>query len=892
MAFKKIVTLKNQISLLIFIPIIIVLFILSITIPGYINKSNESRNYANIIEFSNINTNLSLNVINIENDTILLFLNPTNTELQNKTIININNTIDSLIKIKHNTHNIQIVKDYKKQLSQLVIILQNTKLNILNNTLSNNITGIVNSFQSIISQREDPCRISSGYYNSNNQYGCIITNLFYNLYYNLYIHNMLYILYASFNIQKNNTIENILSIISGQANGNVSIDRLINNYLDYTSMLNAINIYNTKHYNITKPKIILNNTLYNIIHNPLRANFESKISPSLYKMLAQLGDTNNNLLQNEDELKKYTSQAITDQQSIFNIYNKISNLVFQATTFEYNRQYNNINKTLIISSLVFVNIITVLLYIRNYLINSIDKIKNYLYNFTYNTLPNIVQKIHVFKDKKDITEYLSQNTKPLDIKTSNLDINEFISICNILPKKIIDILIINIFLTEKLKDILHTTNKKIQDIINEQLTYIEILEQDENITKESLKHVFAIDNTNARINRYIENILLLSDHKDSNKELNINAALISDIIKFSISETSEYARVFIKTINNDLLIHGNIVNNLTHIIAELIDNALIYTDKHLFVTINGYYDIDNKQYCLEIINNETNLTEKRLKELNKFFEQSEQQHDRTTLLLSEYEDIGLKVVLLLSTIHNIKIQLQQNNMKGTITKILIPEEIIYENTTKTEDTKTTDINAKEKNNIELIDNHNIQNNKETEKTSESTSTDTEKIHITEYNDSMDSTSYIPIKSNTHNNDKNNNIELYNKETKNTIDKKQEENNINEEIDHLINTLDSTLVYKNLITKQEYHKMFNITEKEEKIDDKNLSILSDQNTDNNDKHIRSNKLPKRIKNNKTTENKEENTQKNHQNKIIKDPDYKGLYQFYNATKKNKDDSEDQ
>ncbi|MGE0880854.1 MAG: sensor histidine kinase [Acidimicrobiia bacterium] len=120
-----------------------------------------------------------------------------------------------------------------------------------------------------------------------------------------------------------------------------------------------------------------------------------------------------------------------------------------------------------------------------------------------------------------------------------------------------------------------------QALLGDQLDLITSLERDET-DAEALGYLFQLDHLATRIRRNAENLLTLTG-TDTGRAWQIPVAL-SDIVRAALSEVADYKRVNVDARARAWVI-GSIAPDLTHLLAELVENALVFSPTDRFVDI-------------------------------------------------------------------------------------------------------------------------------------------------------------------------------------------------------------------------------------------------------------------------------------------------------------------
>jgi signal transduction histidine kinase len=123
-----------------------------------------------------------------------------------------------------------------------------------------------------------------------------------------------------------------------------------------------------------------------------------------------------------------------------------------------------------------------------------------------------------------------------------------------------------------------------QSLLHRQLSTIDDLEQREE-DPDNLRRLFVLDHLTTRIRRNGESLLVMAG-EDSPRRWHEPIAL-GDIARAAASEIEQFERVDVR-IADPVEIHGGAVVDVTHLLAELIENAAEYSAPSSEVLIGGY----------------------------------------------------------------------------------------------------------------------------------------------------------------------------------------------------------------------------------------------------------------------------------------------------------------
>jgi hypothetical protein len=122
-----------------------------------------------------------------------------------------------------------------------------------------------------------------------------------------------------------------------------------------------------------------------------------------------------------------------------------------------------------------------------------------------------------------------------------------------------------------------------QSLIERLARLIDSLEQDEG-DPDRLSNLFAMDHLVTRMRRNSENLLLLAGHEGARRWS--EPVSLTDVARAATSEIEEYSRVTLK-IQPGIAVTGSAVSDIVHLLAEIIENATIFSAKHTPVQVSA-----------------------------------------------------------------------------------------------------------------------------------------------------------------------------------------------------------------------------------------------------------------------------------------------------------------
>jgi hypothetical protein len=140
-----------------------------------------------------------------------------------------------------------------------------------------------------------------------------------------------------------------------------------------------------------------------------------------------------------------------------------------------------------------------------------------------------------------------------------------------------------------------------------------------------------------------------------------------DVLRASVAEVEDYTRIKVTT-NTRAAITGPAVADVIHMIAELAENAVVFSPPNTPVLISG--DVVGRGFAVEIEDRGLGLSEERRAELNDLLE------NPPPFDLSGSDQLGLFVASQLARKHNIRIVLRGSPYGGTTAIVLIPNTLV------------------------------------------------------------------------------------------------------------------------------------------------------------------------------------------------------------------------
>ncbi|MEW1687874.1 nitrate- and nitrite sensing domain-containing protein [Streptomyces sp. NPDC091265] len=227
---------------------------------------------------------------------------------------------------------------------------------------------------------------------------------------------------------------------------------------------------------------------------------------------------------------------------------------------------------------------------------------------------------------------------------------------------------------EKLKNTVHHTfvNLSLRNLglVERQLGVIEALEEREQ-DPERLATLFKLDHMATVMRRHSENMLVLAGAEHGHGHP--GPIPLVDVLRAAVSEIERYERVTIQSLPPHAAIAGFAADDLSHLVAELLENATSFSPPDSHVQLSGWL-LETGEVMLSVQDEGIGMSSVRMGELNtrlgnpSLFEAGEQNADGAGL--------GLQVTSLLAARHGVRVQLREQKGSGVTSVVVLPKALL------------------------------------------------------------------------------------------------------------------------------------------------------------------------------------------------------------------------
>ncbi|MGG7575274.1 sensor histidine kinase [Streptomyces sirii] len=208
--------------------------------------------------------------------------------------------------------------------------------------------------------------------------------------------------------------------------------------------------------------------------------------------------------------------------------------------------------------------------------------------------------------------------------------------------------------------------RRSQVLLHRQLTLLDAMERRTEDTDE-LADLFRVDHLTTRMRRHAEGLVILSGAAPSRQWR--KPIQLMDVVRAAVAEVEDYERIEVRRLPR-LAVDGPAVSDLTHLIAELLENATVFSPPHTAVQVLGERVANG--YALEIHDRGLGMAPDLLLEANLRLAETPE------FELSDTDRLGLFVVSRLALRQQVRVSLQPSPYGGTTAVVFIPGEILTE----------------------------------------------------------------------------------------------------------------------------------------------------------------------------------------------------------------------
>ncbi|WP_442875074.1 sensor histidine kinase [Actinoplanes sp. NBC_00393] len=205
-----------------------------------------------------------------------------------------------------------------------------------------------------------------------------------------------------------------------------------------------------------------------------------------------------------------------------------------------------------------------------------------------------------------------------------------------------------------------------QNLLRRQLGFITRLEQEEP-NPAGLANLFELDHLATRMRRNAESLLVLVGAASPRQWS--GPLPLTDVVRAAVSEVEEYRRVSLRRID-EAQVAGSVVSGLAHLLAELIENGLVFSPPDMDVEIHGRA-VDGG-YLIAVCDQGVGMSRADLDRAN------ERLRGEGDFITAPARFLGHYVVGRLAAEMGVEVELARSPVTGVTARVMLPDAILAE----------------------------------------------------------------------------------------------------------------------------------------------------------------------------------------------------------------------
>ncbi len=293
------------------------------------------------------------------------------------------------------------------------------------------------------------------------------------------------------------------------------------------------------------------------------------------------------------------------------------------------------------------------------LVRQLRELRESALTLAHEQLPDVIDRLRS-GEQVDPAEYA-----PAEASTTN-EIEQVRNAFGVVQQTAVQAAIDESRLRRGISDVFRNLAGRSQSLLHRQLTLLDGMER-RATEPDELEDLFRIDHLTTRMRRHAEGLIILSGEAPARGWR--QPVPLVDVLRAAVAEVEDYTRIRVLCRTN-AAVAGHAVADVIHLIAELAENATVFSPPNTPVRIQG--DIVGRGFAVEIEDRGLGISAARLEEINTNLANPPQ------FDLSGSDRLGLFIAGQLAQRHDIKITLRPSVYGGTTAIVLIPTALVVD----------------------------------------------------------------------------------------------------------------------------------------------------------------------------------------------------------------------
>ncbi|MCT9083604.1 nitrate- and nitrite sensing domain-containing protein [Streptomyces fulvoviolaceus] len=272
-------------------------------------------------------------------------------------------------------------------------------------------------------------------------------------------------------------------------------------------------------------------------------------------------------------------------------------------------------------------------------------------------LPSVMRRLSV-------GEQVDVETEVPRLEFDRNEIGEVGQALNTLQRAAVEAAVKQAELRDGVSEVFVNLARRSQVLLHKQLTLLDTMERRTEDTDE-LADLFRLDHLTTRMRRHAEGLVILSGAAPSRQWR--KPVQLMDVVRAAVAEVEDYERIEVRRLPR-VAVTGPAVADLTHLVAELLENATVFSPPHTAVQVVGERVANG--FTLEIHDRGLGMAADALLDANLRLAETPE------FELSDTDRLGLFVVSRLAQRQNVRVSLQPSPYGGTTAVVFIPDSLL------------------------------------------------------------------------------------------------------------------------------------------------------------------------------------------------------------------------
>jgi signal transduction histidine kinase len=337
----------------------------------------------------------------------------------------------------------------------------------------------------------------------------------------------------------------------------------------------------------------------------------------------------------------------------------INQTIARADTLQANAKNDMYVNIGVIIGILLLALLGTLIIARS-MVGPLQTLRSSALDIAVSRLPDVVRRL----ERADLTKEKVSDPMPIEVSSTD-EIGQVARAFDEVHRQAITLASEQALLRNNVNAMFVNLSRRSQGLVQRQLRLIDELENSEQ-DPDQLANLFKLDHLATRMRRNGENLLVLAGEEPGRRWS--QAVLLLDVLRAAASEVEQYERVMLRDLPTVNVV-GRVVNDLVHLVAELLENATSFSAPETKVSVTAN-PLNTGGVMLEIEDAGIGMTPEELDDAN------ERLSTPPVVDVAVSRRMGLFVVGRLATRHGIEVRMRRSAAGGITALALLPPSLI------------------------------------------------------------------------------------------------------------------------------------------------------------------------------------------------------------------------